>query len=1467
MQGDITRSTFKRTKHYDSVRMQQGRVQMDADWNEQMDIQAYRARTTDADIIGAQGSPRYDSGFAVDLRGGDLWLTKGRMYVDGILCENEADVRLAAQEDAPNVTLPTDLGLYLAYLDVWQRGVTALDDPEIREVALGGPDTATRTRVVWQAHFLRVGEEGATGDCRTAFPAWGDLTGAVSGQMTARVSPETPTDNPCLIPAGAGYRRTENQLYRVEVHGGGATGTATFKWSRDNGSIVAAWTGQDVNDLTVSSLGRDAVLGFAPNEWVELTDDTHELAGQPGTLVKIVKAEGLTVTIDPSTASGSVDLADFPRNARIRRWDMDPGSAGAAVTQDTFAPLEDGVEVAFQTGGTYRTGDYWLIPARTITGDIEWPRLFGLGSNAPKYLPQPPNGTEHHFARLAVLRRRDTGWELVDDCRQLFPPLTHICADDICYNNDACNLPNVVTVQDALDRLCGENDLRFHNKHLHGWGIVCGLEVVCGPDEREGKRRNVTVRTGYAIDCQGNDLRFDQDAPLDIMSMIGDLTQRNPNAPVLDPKGNGEVCLLLAPAGSEGSPFQIERFDPAQDPWDAIFRALRTGNLKGITLAQWQSALGGTLFMDFYNECLMTIQKFLQAQLHPSGDDKSLAGPGHQRVSALTNVLAQTVNPKVGQNIFVSAREDAILRQFYNDLRAVLQSETFCAMFDNARPFPAQYPFANLGMDTIFSRGQHTRLHLRPGATELYSLGAGLNPTRPSTIINRFDLKQNILVAQIDPIAGTSTTQPAGDTGTGALQDIAFSPNGQRIYIAASTKNDDNTLFRSGTFDRQGNITWGPVVTICGVKLVTLATTAADPNNVYAIGLKKQTVQSGNTTRTELRGAGLYRINPDNVDPNMAPVAAFNAVGHLEIAADGRAVATAAAENTSIASYTRLLRFQLPAATAPPEIGLPSAGQDDIAILAKGEGARREAIYVVLGTGARSLMAYDLGSAQPILQQPITLENTAIRLEPFPATQVLLMTSEDGYYLRGFSMVDNVLLPDYVLPVQVGPIAITSDRAAGRAYILNYASNTITVAPRDVLAPGFRFDFAALAEYRKAIVEAYVDLLAGFLQYLKDCLCEHFLVRCPPTECNEKIYLGCVSIRGEQVYKVCNFSKRKYVKSFPTVGYWLSLVPIMPFLDQIVEVFCCSVLPDLLGRYTVPAFDPQAPHEPSARLKGATLRQGFNVVQNANLRGALGQIVGRVGTARSVAGDALTQPKRNFVVPSRSTHADFVNQPTDQVEERLKAEGVSVERQPYDPATQPNLAANLVGLFREPTAGRHVTLYEEDGQVRYYSVTEPDPSTRALSAEVGNLSEAVTSRATEVVQLRSEMDAQKASVAETLAQREAEVADLKGQLDAQKASLAETLAARDTELTQLRSQLQTHEATLAEVATLKSSLSDAQAALTQREQEMGALRSQVDTLQQRQQQLDPQRVADLETQLRDMRSFRDEVTRFMQRPR
>ena len=43
MKGDFSRDTFNPRKHYAGVLMQQGRVQIDADWNEQQSIARYRS--------------------------------------------------------------------------------------------------------------------------------------------------------------------------------------------------------------------------------------------------------------------------------------------------------------------------------------------------------------------------------------------------------------------------------------------------------------------------------------------------------------------------------------------------------------------------------------------------------------------------------------------------------------------------------------------------------------------------------------------------------------------------------------------------------------------------------------------------------------------------------------------------------------------------------------------------------------------------------------------------------------------------------------------------------------------------------------------------------------------------------------------------------------------------------------------------------------------------------------------------------------------------------------------------------------------------------------------------------------------------------------------------------------------------------------------------------------------------------
>ena len=95
-------------------------------------------------MIGLDAAPNED-GFKIDPPTGgstDLQIRHGRIYVDGILCELEATTGYTTQPDFPSPPPIADLAegvLIVAYLDVWHRHIGTIEDPSIREVALGGP--------------------------------------------------------------------------------------------------------------------------------------------------------------------------------------------------------------------------------------------------------------------------------------------------------------------------------------------------------------------------------------------------------------------------------------------------------------------------------------------------------------------------------------------------------------------------------------------------------------------------------------------------------------------------------------------------------------------------------------------------------------------------------------------------------------------------------------------------------------------------------------------------------------------------------------------------------------------------------------------------------------------------------------------------------------------------------------------------------------------------------------------------------------------------------------------------------------------------------------------------------------------------------------------------------------------------------------------------------------------------------
>ena len=459
MKGDFSRLRFRPDKNYTSVLQQQGRVALDADANEQCAINDYLRDTETGDIVGRYGGPVRDEGFQISVQGGALEIGPGRYYVAGILCENGQPLPYSEQPFLIDAS-PTDsallnnlrqgsINVIQVYLQVWRRLVTALDDPCLREPALGQADTTARLQTVWRVVAQGVAPAKSASGASTSSPSLPsattlDIAGATlssvavfqnccaamekvdqpagaPGTLGARTSAGS-GDCTCEPTPAAGYRGLENQLYRFEIHQGGNEAAATFKWSRENASVVVAITSVSGRQVYVDSLGFDANLGFSPGQWVEITDDSYPFGqnpNQPGDLYQIqaVHPETLSVTMTQPVAS-----VDPSKNARMRRWDQfgsRASSHGVRLFPGSWLDLENGIQVQF-TSGQYDSGDYWLIPARTATGQIDWPPC---GSNDEVF--QPPHRIEILRAPLACIQWDSrSGVAVVQDCRKSFSPLT-----------------------------------------------------------------------------------------------------------------------------------------------------------------------------------------------------------------------------------------------------------------------------------------------------------------------------------------------------------------------------------------------------------------------------------------------------------------------------------------------------------------------------------------------------------------------------------------------------------------------------------------------------------------------------------------------------------------------------------------------------------------------------------------------------------------------------------------------------------------------------------------------------------------------------------------------------------------------------------------------------------------------------------------------------------------------------------
>ncbi len=464
MAGDRARVSYDASRKWRGLVAQQGRVTIEADWNEAATIDHEHDRRVALDLVGGAGTP--DGGYTVTpvqatdspASGilGDFTIGQGTVYVGGQRLDLEEPVTYSAQPDwldystdplwidpvaaVPLPVSPPATSYELVYLLAFEQEVCAVEDPALADVALGGPDTMQRQRIL--QHFVRQpSPSGSSDDSWDAFKS--SLAGSglrfdaasmmVESNTKLLVSfPEIVTQpSLCQPVATGGYLGAENQMIRVMVLGVDDSGEPVIIWGFDDASFLYRVTSTvyDSNagttTLTLASSPPDSFHFPVQGQAVEVLRDAVRLTGSdyiasPGGFVSTL-VTGYDNTTKRLTITGQLPADYLSTTATpqlyLRVWRAVtpvPTLPATPSSRTEYGVQLDGIGVEVtlsSSSGVFHAGDFWRFALRPLQPAVVYPaRIYDA--------PQPPDGPRTWACPLAVLTWEAGNPSSVDCLRQ-----------------------------------------------------------------------------------------------------------------------------------------------------------------------------------------------------------------------------------------------------------------------------------------------------------------------------------------------------------------------------------------------------------------------------------------------------------------------------------------------------------------------------------------------------------------------------------------------------------------------------------------------------------------------------------------------------------------------------------------------------------------------------------------------------------------------------------------------------------------------------------------------------------------------------------------------------------------------------------------------------------------------------------------------------------------------------------------
>lgn len=479
MPSDRDRFSYDKKQQYRSVVSQQGRVLLPADFNEAQEIGGEQLRYDALDIVGPAGTP--DDGYKIGFPAGppdfNFSIGAGAMYVGGMRLKLFDPVTYFDQPDWLDPTPLTGAPQReYVFLDIEEQEVSAVEDGALRDVALGGPDTTQRTRLIQRV--VRQPVSGAT--CAQALAEqakrW-NTDGLTFNPKTMRLEStaglkvgftQTLTlPNPCEPSSQGGYLGSENQLIRVRL-----TAPNRLVWGFDDASFLYRADVVNTGDNRTLKLQTAPVDSFhrpVTGQAVEILRAQAVLSNGEFVAAGTGRIDTLGEDYNPDSQSIRLPAALTPaflvpsgtKRLFVRVWQQElTFTPGTPVTLGST-----GVTVTLQAGtNPFHTGDFWAFAVRPNTPVKVYPE---------RYLAdfQPAEGPRRWACPLYVIGWSQTTGSVIVDCRRPFAPLTELIDPGI----------RITKVATAAATGVGGADL-VNDTDVTVARVVAGIEVTCdGP--------------------------------------------------------------------------------------------------------------------------------------------------------------------------------------------------------------------------------------------------------------------------------------------------------------------------------------------------------------------------------------------------------------------------------------------------------------------------------------------------------------------------------------------------------------------------------------------------------------------------------------------------------------------------------------------------------------------------------------------------------------------------------------------------------------------------------------------------------------------------------------------------------------------------------------------------------------------------------------------------------------------------